>query len=219
MGTRGPGAEPGRGRIGRAPPGRAGPIDPTPGAAMDWSSAFEEALPYAEFLDRFATPTQRPRWDAMHGRVRLTDEQTTLLGGFVRRMPVLVMAGAWCGDCVNQCPFFAHFEAASPALDVRFLDRDARADVREAVAINGGPRVPVAVFLSEDFREVTRYGERTLSTYRRLAIEQLGPACPTGLVPPSDDATAAALAEWLGEVERAQLILRLSPRLREKHGD
>ena len=186
---------------------------------MDWSPAFEAALPYTRFLDAHAKPTQRTRWDAMHARVRLSAEQTTLLGGFVRRMPVLVLAGAWCGDCVNQCPFFDHFAQASPALDLRFLDRDARADAADALKINGGSRVPVAVFLSEDLAEVTRYGDRTLSAYRRLAVEQLGAACPTGLVPPSDEATAAALADWLGEFERAQLILRLSPRLRERHGD
>ena len=105
-------------------------------------------------------------------------------------MPVLCLAGAWCGDCINQCPAFDHFARASPAIDLRFLDRDARPDVRDALAINGGHRVPVVVFLSEDGYEVSRYGERTLSTYRTLATEQLGPACPTGLVPPPDDATA-----------------------------
>jgi hypothetical protein len=186
---------------------------------MDWSTAFEAALPYPAFLDRYATPAQRSRWDAMHDRVRLGPDQITLLTGFVRRMPVLVLAGAWCGDCVNQCPIFDHFAGTSPAIDLKFLDRDARPQVAHALAINGGHRVPVALFLSEDFQEVARYGERTLSTYRRLAAEQLGPACPTGLVPPTDDATRLATAEWLGEFERAQLILRLSPRLRARHGD
>ena len=61
--------------------------------------------------------------------------------------------------------------------------------------------------------------DRTLSTYRRLAAEQLGPACPTGLVPPTAEATSLVTAEWLAEFERAQLILRLSPRLRARHGD
>ncbi len=186
---------------------------------MDWSTAFDAALPYAAFLDRHAKPAQRPRWDAMHGRVRVSAEQAAILGGFVRRMPVLVLAGAWCGDCVNQCPFFDHFAQAAPAIELRFLDRDALPEVAEALSINGGHRVPAVLFLSEDFREVARYGERTLSTYRRLAAEQLGPACPTGLVPPTDEATLAAQAEWLGEFERAHLILRLSPRLREKHND
>ncbi len=52
-----------------------------------------------------------------------------------------------------------------------------------------------------------------------MAAEQLGPACPTGLVPPSEEAIAVITAEWLAEFERAQLILRLSPRLRALHGD
>jgi thiol-disulfide isomerase/thioredoxin len=186
---------------------------------MDWSSAFETALPYAAFLDRHATPTQRTRWASMHDRVRLEPDQMTLLGGFVRRMPVLVLAGAWCGDCVNQCPIFDQFAAASPVIDLRFLDRDALPEVADALAINGGRRVPAVLFLSEDFREIARHGERTLSTYRRLAAEQLGPACPTGLVAPTDDATRLVIAEWLDEFERAQLILRLSPRLREKYGE
>ena len=43
---------------------------PEPGELMDWSSVMEAALPYAEFLDRYATPSQRARWDAMHERIR-----------------------------------------------------------------------------------------------------------------------------------------------------
>ena len=186
---------------------------------MDWSNVFNEALPYQAFLDRHANPAQRLRWDGMHARIQLSDPQRTLLGGFVRRMPVLVPAGAWCGDCVNQCPIFDHFATASSTIDLRFLDRDARTDATEALAINGGKRVPVVLFLSEDFQEVARYGERTLSAYRKLAADQLGPACPTGLVPPSEDATRLTTQEWLNEFERAQLILRLSPKLRERYGD
>ena len=186
---------------------------------MEWSSAFETALPYSAFLDRHATPTRRPRWDSMHERIRLEPDQVALLRGFVRRMPVLVLAGAWCGDCVNQCPIFDHFARSSAAIDLRFLDRDALPEVADALSINGGHRVPAVLFLSEDFQEVARYGERTLSTYRRLAAEQLGDSCPTGLVPPTDDATRLATAEWLDEFERAQLILRLSPKLRARYGD
>lgn len=186
---------------------------------MNWTPLFEQALSYTVFLDRYATPEQRRRWDAMHERVRLSDTQKTLLGGFTRSMPVLVLNGAWCGDCINQCPIFDHFAQASPAVQLRFLDREADPEVREALAINGGHRVPVVIFLSEDFLEVARKGDRTLSRYRQLAVDQLGPSCPTGIVPPGDDAMALVVAEWLDEFERAQLILRLSPRLRAKHAD
>lgn len=187
---------------------------------MDWSAVFNEALPYEEFLAKYATPEQLNRWSTLHGRVRISREQSVLLGSFVRKMPVVVLAGAWCGDCVNQCPIFDHFAADSNgAIELRFLDRDADADIKSYLSVNGGSRVPIVVFLSEDFQEVARYGDRTLSRYRKLAADQLGPSCPTGIVPPDDDETAEVVSEWLDEFERAQLLLRLSPRLREKHGD
>lgn len=197
---------------------------PLPGAGVPptgdaWEAAFHTALPYGKFLDRFATTEQRARWDAFHARVSLTPEQKALLGGFVRRMPVLVLSGAWCGDCVNQCPIFAHFAAASPALDVRFLDRDAHPDIAAHLKVCGGQRVPTVVFLSEDWHPVLVYGDKTLAAYRSAASSQLGASCATGVVPPADDLIAAVTSDWLDQFERVQLILRLSGRLRQIHGD
>ena len=80
---------------------------------IEWSNVFSDALPYAPFLEQYASPAHRPRWDAMRGRFSLTAEQRGLLGGFARRMPVLCLAGAWCGDCINQCPIHEHFAADS----------------------------------------------------------------------------------------------------------
>ena len=51
-----------------------------------------------------------------------------------------------------------------------------RPEVRDALAINGGHRVPVAVFLSEDGYEVARYGERTVSRARAKLEEALSAA-------------------------------------------
>jgi len=189
---------------------------PTPGA---WKTAFEAALPYHDFLARHANPDQRSRWDGFHSRVLLTPPQTALLGGFVRKMPVLVLAGAWCGDCVNQCPIFAHFAAAAPCIDLRFLDRDARPDIAAHLKVCGGQRVPVAAFFSEDFEPVLFYGDRTLSAYRAAASAQLGDSCASGAAPPPTDQIAAVTSDWLQQFERVHLILRLSARLRQLHGD
>ena len=186
---------------------------------IDWENVFAASLPYQQFLDRHANPAQRDRWNGMHSRYAITSEQKRLLSSFTRRMPVICLTGAWCGDCINQCPVFDHFAQAAPVIDLRFLDREAIPAVRDELKINGGARVPVVIFLSEDWQEVCRYGERTLSIYRKLAADQLGPSCPTGLVPPADEALTAITAEWLAEFERAHLVLRLSPRLRSKHGD
>ncbi len=155
----------------------------------------------------------------MHDRVRLTADERRILAGFVRRMPVLVLAGAWCGDCVNQCPIFDHFAAVASAIDLRFHDRDARPDIAAHLKVCGGQRVPTLAFFSEDFTPVVFYGDRTLSAYRAAAAAAFGESCPTGLVPPTADALAAVTGDWLREFERAQILLRLSARLRQLHGD
>jgi hypothetical protein len=186
---------------------------------FDWRAVWERALPYEEFLARHGTEAHRQRWAGVDERVRLTDGQRALLGGFVRDMPVLCLAGAWCGDCVNQGPILRHIAAASPRVALRFQDREAEPELRDAHAINGGHRVPVVFFLSEDWQLCATYGDRVLAYYRQMAADRLGPSCPTGIVPPGPDLLAAATAEWVAEFERIQLMLRLTGRLREKHGD
>ena len=189
---------------------------PTPEA---WAAAFAAALPYAAFLERHGTNEQRGRWTAFHEKVVLTPAQRQLLGGFVRTMPVLVLAGAWCGDCVNQCPIFAHFAAAAPTIDLRFLDRDVLPDIAAHLKVCGGQRVPVAAFFSEDFTPILFYGDRTLSAYRATATAQLGSSCASGAAPPPSEAIAAVVSDWLDQFERVHHILRLSARLCETHGD
>jgi len=122
-------------------------------------------------------------------------------------------------DCVNQCPIFAHFEIASPRIQVRYFDRDANVDLGEALAICGGARVPALLFLSEDNFQVGWYGDRTLAKYRKMTADEFGPACPTGLVPENNELLAAVTQDWLNEFERIQLILRTSARLRKLHND
>ncbi len=186
---------------------------------MDWQTLYAEALSYQAFLERYGTPTHRERWQAVYDRVALPEEQRTLLSGFVRQMHLLCLAGTWCGDCVLQGPVLQRLALASPRLELRFLDRDDHPAVQEALALNAGGRIPVVVFLSEDFQECGRYGDRTIAVYRKMAHERLGPACPTGVAPPGPDHLAEVTADWLREVERMQLMLRLSPRLRVVHGD
>jgi hypothetical protein len=176
-------------------------------------------LTYADFLAHFATDVQKQRWRQVREQVALTAAQRELLASFRRPMKVMCLAGAWCGDCINQCPIFEHFAAAAPVILVRYFDRDEHADLQQALQINGGNRVPVVVFFSEDGYEAARYGERTLSKYRQMMKDQAGPSCPTGINPPGDTLFGQVTQDWLNEFERVQWILRLSPRLRQLHGD
>jgi hypothetical protein len=186
---------------------------------MNLFEKFQLGLSYHDFLARYATEDQKKRWRQVHEQIKLTDSQRQLLASFQRETNVLCLAGAWCGDCINQCPAFYYFASVGPVIQLRFLDRDDHADVQRELQINGGDRVPVLVFFSEDGFEVARYGERTLSQYRQLMRDQAGPSCPTGLVIPGDSPLSQVTHDWLNEFERVQWILRLSPRLRQKHGD
>lgn len=180
---------------------------------------FDQGLAYEEFLNRYGNDAHRERWQRVRAEVRLSDSQRELLRSFSRDTKVLCLAGAWCGDCAQQCPIFARFAEEAPPLELRFLDRDAHADVQQELQINGGNRVPVVVFFSEDGFEVARYGERTLAKYRQLMLDQVSAGCPTGLVRSSDPLLDQVTQDWLNEFERVQWILRLSPRLRKRHGD
>lgn len=186
---------------------------------IQWQQWFDEGLPYDAYLEQHGTDAHKQRWQGVAERVRLNEEQKQLLGDFKRDMNVLVVSGTWCGDCAHQGPILQRFAQETGRIDVRFLERDDVPELRDAIKINGGARVPVVVFLSEDFHECARYGERVLAFYRQVAKDQLGPACPIGIVPPGEQLLTQATAEWLNEFERVQLMLRLSPRLREKHGD
>ena len=186
---------------------------------MDFGAKFEEGLSYEDFLAKYGTEEHQRRWQAVHDEVRLTDAQKELLRSFKREMKLLVSAGTWCGDCVNQCPIFVHFATENANIRIRFFDRDDSSDLAEAVLICGVPRVPSVLFLSEDNYVCGCYGDRTLAKYRQMAEEQIGAACPTALAPPEQSLLESVTQEWLNEFERIQLMLRTSPRLRELHAD
>lgn len=185
---------------------------------MDYAAKFETGLTYSAFLDRYATDEQRRRWNDFHAALRLSEAQQALLQSFPREMNVLVLAGAWCGDCVNQCPIFDHFAAANSKVRIRYFDRDDHPDLQQELQTCGGARVPSVLFLSEDGYVCGRYGDRTLSKYRSIVSTLAGAACPTGLVHDAS-LTEQVVQDWLDEFERIQWMLRTSGRLRKLHGD
>jgi thiol-disulfide isomerase/thioredoxin len=180
---------------------------------------FASAMEYERYVAT-GTEEQRRRWGQVYESCHLTDSQRQLVSSFGREMKVLIVSGIWCGDCVQQCPLIQRIAEINPAkVQLRLLDRDQHSDLRDQVKINAGHRVPVVLLLSEDHELCAVAGDRTLSRYRALARKHLGAACPLAIAPPPADELAATLQDWVDEVERVQLMLRLSPRLRQKYGD
>jgi len=185
---------------------------------MDFKSKFDSGFSYSDFLEKHGSDSDRMKWKSVHDLVDLNADQKSLISGFGRQMNVLVMAGAWCGDCVSQVPILDHIENLSENISIRYVDRDADPALAEELKICGGSRVPQTVIMSEDFLPVSRDGDRTISRYRQMAEQQFG-GCPTGLGLGQDPVFVAVVQDWVDIFERAQLILRLSPSLRSRHGD
>ena len=183
------------------------------------STKFSQGLTYAKYVTS-GKPEHQQRWQQFYERVRLKEDQQSLIQTFTRHMNVLVVSGTWCGDCIQQVPFIQKIAEANPErIDARYVDRELHKDLSQQLRINGGDRVPVVLFLAEDGEFCAVAGDRTLARYRAIAQRQLGASCSTGIIPPDQDEIALSLADWVNEFERVQLMLRLSPRLRQKHGD
>ncbi|HRJ50294.1 MAG: thioredoxin family protein [Phycisphaeraceae bacterium] len=186
----------------------------------DLRRAFQAGHEFEAYLNT-ATPSQRENWTRFIERVPpLTPSQVGLIQGFTREMPVLVISGTWCGDCVQQCPLIDAIARAGPSvLRVRYVDRDRHADLSDQVMICGGRRVPTVIFMNEDHEFVSILGDRTLMRYRSIAARSLGVSCPLpGAAVPTDEITST-MQDWINEFERVALLLRLSPKLRERYGD
>jgi thiol-disulfide isomerase/thioredoxin len=180
-------------------------------------SKFEQGQPYQAYLS--SDPSKAAPWQQIYDQITLTDAQRTLISTFTRQMPVLVSSGIWCGDCAQQCPLLERIAEANDCISIRYLDRDAHMDLAQQIMICEGLRVPTVIFMAEDFEPVSILGDRTLTRYRAIAARQLGASCPLPGAPVPDEELASTLQDWLNEFERVQLLLRLSGRLREKHGD
>ena len=187
-------------------------------------TTFASAMRYDAYVAT-GNASQQANWRAFHGRVELTNAQRELVANFTRRVNVLVVSGVWCGDCVQQCPMLDHLARVKPAgetgpgVDLRFVDRDTQPELSSQVKICGGSRVPAAIFINEDFELVSLMGDKTLSRFRAIAFKQLGAACalPGAAVPENE--IVDTLADWANELERVHLLVRLSAKLRQRHGD
>ncbi|HEV8069247.1 MAG TPA: thioredoxin family protein [Planctomycetaceae bacterium] len=186
---------------------------------MNFAAIFDQGLRYEAFLSKYGSDEHRRRWEAIYSQVRLSTDQNRLLANFTREMKVLVLAGTWCGDCVNQCPIFQHFATTNEKIRIHYFDRDDNKELGQELSICGGARVPSLLFLSEDGFPCGRAGDRTLSAYRDIASKQVGPSCPPGIVAPDKTLLENVTQEWVNEFERIQLMLRTSARLRQLHND
>ncbi len=184
-----------------------------------WRRCFVQADDYDTYLSQ-SDKQKADRWHELAGRLPQLDAAAVArLSGFDRVVHVLMYSGVWCGDCVRQGPMIRQLtDAAGENVCLRIIERGANDELIDELRIVGAERVPVVVFLTEDFWEIGRFGDRMLSTYRRKAQRDLGASCPVAYNIPENE-LAVERDEWLDVFERMLLMARLSPPLRQRHND
>lgn len=185
-----------------------------------WREHFEKAEDFETFLEN-TEPLFAQRWrDMAESFPPLSLEQQGRLAGHNRKLNVLVYCSAWCGDCVGLVPLIRKIaEEVDGDVNLRLMERDESEALKDELRILGAMRVPVVVFLSEDFHEVARVGDRSLTAYRRKAQTETGEACSIGNVPSPAADLEAEQNEWVDVFERVLLMLRTAPPLRKRYGD
>ncbi|MCH2136856.1 MAG: thioredoxin family protein [Phycisphaerales bacterium] len=185
--------------------------------SADLATIWPQALAWPDYLASDEDKAQA--WTRTAETITLTTPQRALLAGFTRQIRVLMVSGIWCGDCVRQGPIAQAIAEAAPGVELRFIDRDHPASPIGAMRINDGERVPVTLFMAEDFEPVQLLGDRTLQYYRHMAAQQIGAACPVPGAGLPEDVQNGVIQDWIDATERVHLLLRLSNRLRQRHGD
>jgi thiol-disulfide isomerase/thioredoxin len=182
-----------------------------------WKKHYEMALPYDEYLK--TDPEKAKRWIDFEPRVpKLTEEQKERVRGYNREINILIYSGIWCGDCVRQVPMIKKIaDAAGEKVNFKIIERETSPELMEELRIVGAKRVPRIVFLSEDFWEIHRTGDRLLPVYRAKAAREIGLNYNAGVLSPR--ALEEETEEWVDEFERVLLMTRLSPPLRDRYND
>ena len=186
--------------------------------AFLFKTYFTKALNYQDYLAT-AEQVHQQRWNQHFQASELNPQQLQLIKSFTRKLNILFMSGSWCGDCIRQGPLVQHIALANDLINLRFIDNRENPELTEELRILGAARVPVAVFLSEDFFELGRFGDRHLAVYRAKLATEIGPACAASLALPDKNILQQDLQDWLDLIERYQIMLRLAPLLRRRYND
>jgi thiol-disulfide isomerase/thioredoxin len=182
-----------------------------------WKKHYEMALPYEEYLK--TDPEKAVRWREFEPRaLTLLGEQKKRVQDYNREINILAMVGIWCGDCVRTTSIIRKIaEAAGEKLNIRFIERETSPELVEELRILGATRVPRIVFLTEDFWEIDRAGDRLLPVYRAKAAREIGMNHDAGVMTPK--AIQEETEAWLDVFERVLLMARLAPPLRKRYND
>lgn len=129
------------------------------GTSEPLADRFAAGLTFEAFL-----PTAEKNaglWTGLWERAEIPEALLARVAALPGRWHLLVLSADWCGDAANTVPVIARLAERSAKLDLRLLERDQNADLRDAHLTDGRSQsIPVVMVLDEAFRERCWWGPR-----------------------------------------------------------
>lgn len=112
-----------------------------------------------EYLEYTQLNVQRmKRWDKV---CEIYDEFKVFLQKIHKKIYMVVLTEAWCGDTANLVPIFEKIKLQNPQfLSFLLLLRDENPDVMDDNLTNGSRSIPKLIFLDENLQKLTTWGPR-----------------------------------------------------------
>ena len=142
--------------------------------ARQLEEAFESALGWNEYLE--SDPVKAEPWQETRSQVQLNSDQERLLSMFTRSMPILMISGIWCGDCVRQGPVLQALAEQTRSVRIPLnqnsnLAKLARTDTQLTQSLG---RSPTDLEIAQTMEEPVE----TIRALRRVAASELSLDAP-----------------------------------------
>ena len=125
---------------------------------MDWEALFGSGKDYREWLEECEDGECRAAIETIRQEIALEPHEEAFLAALARRVHVLAIAEAWCGDVVRHVPVLERLADAAPNLVTRYITREQSPAAFARFLTNGGEAIPKFVFFSQDFVECGNWG-------------------------------------------------------------
>lgn len=124
---------------------------------LDFCALWNEALPFATFLDR--AETKQAFWQGVYRQARVPEwARDAAMEQAPRRW--LVLAEDWCNDAVSVVPVLARLADEVPGIELRILRRDEYPGIMNEYLTDGARAIPIVIVLDEGCQELGAWGPR-----------------------------------------------------------
>lgn len=128
---------------------------------MDIQELFQKGLSFLDFVN-LDKDTYKENTMELYEKISVPEELVQKINAVNKLFYILVFAEIWCPDCMINVPVIQKMAELNPNFKVRIVSREGNEAYMEAYKINGKPKIPTVLFMSEEFEVLGAFIEQPL---------------------------------------------------------